>query len=158
METISCHSNQSSYPIGTKITIIRPPTPTYRCYMWNMETIGFTALEEKSFENVDRRRTDDGRTDGRRMPAYTISSHMSLRLRWANKPISYALKWNTDYTPIQILIWNVTESIRCCWDGLNPSKSDIIFKICRRACSVGRCCSKYHRACSVAWCCSEYVA
>ena len=30
--------------------------------------------------------TDDGRwrTDGRRMPAYTISSAMSLRLRWAN--------------------------------------------------------------------------
>ena len=29
--------------------------------------------------------TDDGRTDGRRMPAYTISSPMSLRLRWVNQ-------------------------------------------------------------------------
>ena len=31
METISFHSNQSSYPIGTKNTIIR--SPVYRCYM-----------------------------------------------------------------------------------------------------------------------------
>ena len=28
--------------------------------------------------------TDDGRTDGRRIPLYTKSSPMSLRLRWAN--------------------------------------------------------------------------
>ena len=27
--------------------------------MWNMERIGFTALKEKSFENVDRRTPDD---------------------------------------------------------------------------------------------------
>ena len=33
--------------------------------MWNMERIGFTASEEKSFENVDGRTTD-----GRRMPAF----------------------------------------------------------------------------------------
>ena len=45
METISCHSNDSSYPIGTKSTIIR--SPIYRCYMWNMERIGFIASEEK---------------------------------------------------------------------------------------------------------------
>ena len=51
MENISCHSNQSSYPTGTKNTVIR--VPNYRCYMWNMERIGFTASEEKSFENVD---------------------------------------------------------------------------------------------------------
>ena len=42
------------------------------------------------FENVDGRtdgrtdgQTDDGRTDGRRSDWYTISSPMSLRLRWA---------------------------------------------------------------------------
>ena len=52
VETISCHSNQSSYPIGTKNTFIR-------CYMWNMERISFTASEEKSFENVDDGRTTD---------------------------------------------------------------------------------------------------
>ena len=46
-----------------------------------MERIGFTASEEKSFECW--RRTTDERTDGRRMPAYTISLPMSLRLRWA---------------------------------------------------------------------------
>ena len=32
--------------------------------MWNMERIGFTASEEKSFENVDGR-TDGQTTDGR---------------------------------------------------------------------------------------------
>ena len=74
MTTISCHNNQSSYPIGTKNNFNRPPPPpAYRCYMWNMARIGFLASEKMSFENVD----------GRRMPAYTISSHMSLRLRWA---------------------------------------------------------------------------
>ena len=31
MGTISCHSNQSSYPIGTKTQLFVPPT--YRCYM-----------------------------------------------------------------------------------------------------------------------------
>ena len=56
MGTISCHSNQSSYPIGTKNTTFLPPT--YRCYMSNMKRIGLTASEEMSFENVDRRTTD----------------------------------------------------------------------------------------------------
>ena len=74
MATISCHSNQSSYPIGTKTISFVPPT--YRCYMRNMARIGFMASEEMSFENVD----DDGR-----MPAYIISSPMRLRLRWAKK-------------------------------------------------------------------------
>ena len=31
MATISCHSNQSSYPIGTKTQLIVPAA--YRCYM-----------------------------------------------------------------------------------------------------------------------------
>ena len=30
MASISCHSNQSSYPIGTKTTLFVPPA--YRCY------------------------------------------------------------------------------------------------------------------------------
>ena len=33
--------------------------------MWNMERIRLTASEEMTFENVDGRMTDDGRTDGR---------------------------------------------------------------------------------------------
>ena len=74
MGTISCHSNQSSYPTGIKNITFRPPT--HRCYMWNMVRIRLTASEEMSFENVDGR-TDDGR----RMPLYTISSPMSIRLR-----------------------------------------------------------------------------
>ena len=59
MGTISCQSNQSSYPTGTKTQLCVPPT--YRCQMCNMKRIGFTASEEKLFENVDDgRRTDDG--------------------------------------------------------------------------------------------------
>ena len=58
MGTISCHSNQSSYPARTKNTIIC--SPTYRCYMCNMKRIGFMVSEEKLFENVDDGRTDDG--------------------------------------------------------------------------------------------------
>ena len=79
METISCHCNQSSYLIRTKIVLFVPPT--YICYAWNMARIGFMASEEMSFENVgDERLTT---MDGRRMPAYTMSSPMSLRLMWA---------------------------------------------------------------------------
>ena len=39
--------------------------------MWNMERIRLTASEGMSFENVDGR-TDGRRTDGRRIPLYTI--------------------------------------------------------------------------------------
>ena len=42
----------------------------------NLETIGFTASEKMSIEKIDRQTTD-----GQRMPTYTISSPMSLRLR-----------------------------------------------------------------------------
>ena len=41
MEIISCHSNQTSYPIGRKTQLFVPPI--YRCYMWNMEIIGVMA-------------------------------------------------------------------------------------------------------------------
>ena len=61
METISCHSNQSSYLTGIKKTSFR--SPTCRCYMYNMERIGLRASEEMLFENVDGR-TTDGRTPG----------------------------------------------------------------------------------------------
>ena len=50
-----------------------------------MRRIGPAASEKKSFENVD-----DGRTDGRRIPLYTKSSPMSLRLsRARNEILSY---------------------------------------------------------------------
>ena len=39
--------------------------------MWNMERICLTASEEMSFENVDGRTADDGRTDGQ-MPDVSI--------------------------------------------------------------------------------------
>ena len=61
MATLSCHSNQSSFPIGAKnINIRPPPISTNRCYIWNMVRICITASEEMLFENVRRRRTNDG--------------------------------------------------------------------------------------------------
>ena len=59
MGTISCYSNQSSYPTGIKKNTQLFVPPTYKCYMCNMKRIGFTASEEKSFENVDDGRTTD---------------------------------------------------------------------------------------------------
>ena len=61
METISFHSNQSSYPIGIKTQLFVPPA--YRCYICTWVRIGFMASEEMSFENVDGRRTDGRTTD-----------------------------------------------------------------------------------------------
>ena len=52
METISCHSNQSSYPTGTF------HSPTYRCYVSNMEHISLTVSEVFT----------DGQTTGGRTP------------------------------------------------------------------------------------------
>ena len=49
-------------------------------YMCNMEILGLTASEEKSFENVGGRSDD-----GLRMPVYTISLPMSLRSTRAKK-------------------------------------------------------------------------
>ena len=88
--TICCHSNQSSDPIGTKkkeqyFSSSSPPPPPPRlpidaiCEIW-----------QESASWLQRRcrlLTTDGRktTDGRRTPAYTISSPMSLWLRWAKK-------------------------------------------------------------------------
>ena len=60
MGAISCRSNQSSYPTGTKTQLFVPPT--YRCYM---DRPSVAASEENSFENVHDGRTtddDDGRT------------------------------------------------------------------------------------------------
>ena len=56
MVTLSCHSNQSSYPIGIKTQLFVPLA--YRYYMWNLVRIGFMASEERSFENADVRTTD----------------------------------------------------------------------------------------------------
>ena len=69
MATVSHHSNQRSDPIKIKTPLFVPPA--HRYCMWNLERIGFMALEEMSFENVDRWR----RTDGQRMPAYTITPY-----------------------------------------------------------------------------------
>ena len=81
MATVSCHSNQSSYPFGLKKKTILFVPPAYRCYIRNMVRISSMASEEMSSENVDGRTTTDGRTEGRQMPGYTTSSPMSLWLR-----------------------------------------------------------------------------
>ena len=74
MGTISCHSNQSSYPTGIKNITFHSPLPKDAMrVIWKESASRF---QEMSFENVDGRTTD-----GRRMPVYTISSPMSLRLR-----------------------------------------------------------------------------
>ena len=87
LKTISFHSNQSSNPIGTKNTIICSPTPSIDaiCGIW-----------KESASRLQRRNrlkmftTDDGRTDG----SYTISSHLSLRLRWAKNHLLCNQKTN----------------------------------------------------------------
>ena len=63
MGSISCHSNQSPYPIKTKTQLLFPPT--CRWCMCNMRTIGPAVSEKKIFEIVDDGRTTGGRTGGR---------------------------------------------------------------------------------------------
>ena len=63
MGSISCHSNQSSYPSKKKKTKKKKQLffpPTYRCCMCNMRTID-PVVSEKVFEIVDDGRTYDGR-------------------------------------------------------------------------------------------------
>ena len=48
---LSCHSNQSSYRIGTKKQLFNPLPIDAICEIWKE-----SASEEKLFENVDRRR------------------------------------------------------------------------------------------------------
>ena len=76
---MSCHSNQSSYPIGTKTQLFVPPA--YKCYMGR---IGFTASEEKSFENGDGRM--DGRTTDARLYyklTYELFGSGELKRQWS---------------------------------------------------------------------------
>ena len=104
MTTISCHSNKSSYLIGIKTILFVPSA--YRCYMWNMVRISFMA-SEMSFENVDGRTT----TDRRQMPAYTISSPMSLQ------PTTAVLcPWARHFTPRKY--WLITQ------EAIAPSRHD----------------------------------
>ena len=63
MGSLSCHSNQSSYPIEIKKHKYSFPPPVDAvCEM--MKRFGLAASGEKSFENVDDdgRRTDAGST------------------------------------------------------------------------------------------------
>ena len=81
METVAILASRVLIRLEQKTQLFVPPA--YRCYIWSLVRIGFIASEEMSFENVD----------GRGMPAYTISSSMSIRLRWANNVSSFYI-WN----------------------------------------------------------------
>ena len=71
----------SSYPIGTKYIIIHSPGLQMLYVKSGKNRLhGFRDVVWKCW-----RTTDGRRTDGRQMLAYTISSPMSLRLRWAKK-------------------------------------------------------------------------
>ena len=52
MGTISCHSNQSSYPTGIKNITFRSPIPIAAIYVEYGKNLPH-ASEEMSFENVD---------------------------------------------------------------------------------------------------------
>ena len=117
METISCHSNQSSYPIGTKIKNKKKnnyscPLPIDAiCEIWN-----------ESAARLQRRSRLKMLTDGRTTD--TISSSMSLRLRWANniyslgvfteKPYSKLLERNEVYIPIITLSQATSHDFKWC--------------------------------------------
>ena len=83
MGSISCHSNQSPYPIKTKTQLLFPPT--CRWCMCNMRTIGPAVSEKKIFEIVDDgrtdgRTTDDGRTDAGAWVYYKLTYEPSAQV------------------------------------------------------------------------------
>ena len=78
MGAFCCHGNQSSDPIWPKTKCSLSPNPMmlqikFGCY----QPIGFRDIHVWKCEH----------TDGRRLDWYTISSPLSLRLRWAKKKI-----------------------------------------------------------------------
>ena len=71
------------WPGPRKQTFVPPP---HGCSTWNLTSIGPVVSEEKMSENVDRRLTTDNRRQMMTTEAsHTISSPVSLRLRWAKK-------------------------------------------------------------------------
>ena len=78
MGPICCHGNRNLIQSAPKLNAINPPTQLW--FTLNLIKIGLLASEIFFFEIVDGRRTTDD-DDGRRMPAYPISSPVSLRLR-----------------------------------------------------------------------------
>ena len=127
MVTIYCHSNQGSYPIGTKQNTFIFVPPDYRCYMWNLVRIGFMLKRRCHLKML---------TNGQRMPAYTISSPMSLRLRWAKK------KLTKRHLPLRgwILLnhlWNLADNLHVsiCLSSLGACVSErVLVWICLWAC------------------------
>ena len=75
--------------MGVAAILVMWPGPFEQTFVpasiWNLSSIGPVVSGEKMFENVGGRTTD-----GRQSDWYTISSPMSLRLRWANKRVMHA--------------------------------------------------------------------
>ena len=67
MENISCHSKQSSYPIGTKTKLFTPPPPPIDaiCEIW-----------KESASQLQRRSRLKMLTDGRRTNKQTTDRHV----------------------------------------------------------------------------------
>ena len=86
---ICCYFFTGSVSVAMETTILiqsapKPNAinlPTQLWFTLNLIKIGLLASEIFFFEIVDGRRTTDEDDYGRRMPAYPISSPVSLRLR-----------------------------------------------------------------------------
>ena len=84
--------------------------------MWNMVRIGLMASVEMSLENVD------DEDDGQQMPAYTISSPMSLQLRWAKNYTGY-----TSDSWICLFFFGTPGQLTPKWSCKNSDLSEILF-------------------------------
>ena len=84
MGAFCCHGNQSPDPIWPKTLCSQSPTPMMLLIKFGSDRpIGLRDIHVWKCEQ-----TDAG-TDGRRLDWYTISSPLSLRLRWANEHENY---------------------------------------------------------------------
>ena len=82
MGAICCHGNQSSDPIWVKTYWSLSPTLMMLLIKFHFNWP--TGCRDIHVWKCER---TDGRTHGRRLDRYTISSPLSLRLRWANNAL-----------------------------------------------------------------------
>ena len=118
MATKSCHSKHSSWDKKEQYHSFALPTDA----MWQE-----SASWSQKRCRLKMSTTDDGRTtttDGRRMPAYTISSTMSLLLvSWSKHCVSYCPCYNlpqlqlAPLSPIEACFrcWNIVLTITKLW-------------------------------------------
>ena len=84
MGAFCCHENQSSDPIWPKTKCSLSLNPMMLQIKFGCDQhIGFRDIHVSKCGHTDAR--THARTDGRRLDWYTISSRLSLRLKWAKK-------------------------------------------------------------------------